>query len=145
MKLSFISAFLLLFISAHAQRQLTMKCIWAEYVGTDTVYIIKDKLGEIEDISIEKHGNTFYSTINQKLLEGESENYLSSRRREIDYWAYYANCSFTQDFSKMEWSMHDGRMKKMGGKSYTINLYYVRDLSIEACQTKQEFIELWDK
>ena len=145
MRLTILSVILLLSIHTHAQRQLTMKCIWAEYVGTDTVYVLKDKLGEIDDISIRKHGDIYYSTINQKSLEGKSEDYLSSKWREIDYWAYYTDCSFTQDFKKMTWRKHDERMRQMGGRSYTISLYYVRDLSIDACQTKQDFIDLWDK
>lgn len=118
-----------------------MKCIWAECQDNDTSYCLKRQIGQIINVSISENSKTVI--IGGKIFNKDGELSYSSRYNEIDFWLYYTDCHFNEDFSKLQWRMHDERMKQFNGKWKNEVKYYTSDLDSPVFSSKEEFELEW--
>lgn len=118
-----------------------MKCVWAEYHDNDTSYCLTNELGKVINVHI--HEDSKHASIGVKTFEKIRDLSYSSASFEIDYWLFYTNCDFNDDYSKLQWKMHDERMKQFNGKWKNEIKYYSSDLNSPVFSSKEEFELKW--
>ena len=128
-----------------------MKCVWAYHVAHDTkdsTYIMQNDIGKIFEIKIVNKDSYGYDYLSIKRnFANYTKNYIFHgektffKREATDDWLHYIYCSFTERFDILEWHQHEATNMRYLWDDF---LYFVKDLSKEPFQSKNDFIK-WEK
>lgn len=123
-------------------RSFQMKCVWAEYVDNDTSFCLTSQMGQIIDVSISEDSR--HAFIGGQRFD-KLGRFYSSQPYEVDYWLHYTDCQFNEDFTKLEWRMHDKKKRQFNGKWDDEMKFYSSDLESPVFSSKEEFEIEWNK